>query len=93
MPIFSGRFAAWIIYPIARDYVFSVTLASAITMTVMIVIMCVLVNQFLKHRLNCFGVKALLLEGMFIVSLFSGIRAAVSHYSIRQICVLRTFIP
>lgn len=70
MPIFSGRFAAWIIYPITGDYVFSVTLASAITMTVMIVIMCVLVNQFLMHRLNCSVVKALLLEGMFIVSCF-----------------------
>ena len=70
MPIFSGRFAAWIIYPIIGDYVFSVTLASAITMSIMIVIMCILLNQFLKHRLNCSSVMALLLEGVFIVSCF-----------------------
>lgn len=70
MTIFTGRFGGWIIYPIIGDYVYSLTVASAITMSVMIIGMCLCFYRLLVKRLGCSTFKAIILEGMFLVSFF-----------------------
>lgn len=70
MPIFTGRLGARVIYPIIGDYVYSLTVASAITMSVMILVMYICFYRLLIKRLGCSMVKALILEGIFIASFF-----------------------
>ena len=80
MPI-GGRIAAWFIYPITKDYVFSVTIASAICISIFIIIMCRLFFGVMYRRLKGSVDRALITEGIFLVSFFLMFRnRATSNY-------------
>ncbi|WP_029233436.1 hypothetical protein [Butyrivibrio sp. VCB2006] len=70
MPIFTGRLGAWVFYPITGDYIYSLTIASAVTMSAMILVMCICFYKLLANRLGCSTFKTLVLEGMFLASFF-----------------------
>lgn len=66
LPI-TGWLAAHIIYPICGDYVYSVTIISAIIITVMITGMCIFLKKFLIMRCHLEIRSAIAYEIMFLI--------------------------
>ena len=69
MPI-AGWLAARIIYPIYGDYVYSVTIVSAIIITVMITLMCLCLQRLLVVRYHLTIKSAIACEILFLVLFF-----------------------
>lgn len=69
MPI-AGWLAARVIYPICGDYVYSVTIISAIIITVMITVMCMCLQKLLVVRYHLTIKSAITCEILFLILFF-----------------------
>ncbi|SHN65906.1 hypothetical protein SAMN02745247_03042 [Butyrivibrio hungatei DSM 14810] len=69
MPIM-GRVAGYIIYPIVGDFVFSITLGSAILLSFLIAVMCISMYNLLINRFKFGEVQALESEIFFLALFF-----------------------
>lgn len=69
MPV-AGWLAAHLVYPICGDYVYSVTVVSAVLITGMIVVMCVCLQKLLTTHYHLSLGAAVLLELLFLALFF-----------------------
>ncbi|WP_143015177.1 hypothetical protein [Butyrivibrio sp. INlla18] len=69
MPI-CGRIAGYVVYPITRDFVKSVTIVSAFLLSALITIMCICFYKLMRERFGKTELQALFLELFFIAMFF-----------------------
>lgn len=96
MPI-CGYISAYFIYPIIGNYFFSITITSAIILSIFIVILCLCVMQLIRKRFNSSVELALIFEVLFLVGNFLIYRnrgtSRYMFYADNMNCIFNYTIP